>query len=175
MITALVPRLGAHCAAIEQPGRLIRRPRGMRHRSADASYDAGVYTDPLYLACLVGWLALWIYWIASIPAQKAERISESSHDRAKQILPMIATYTLLFSPAASSGWLGHRLLPTSRGFAVAAMLGGTMGIALAIWARSHLGSNWSARVSIRAGHELIQSGPYRLIRHPIYTGMILAV
>lgn len=134
-----------------------------------------MYTDPFYLACLVAWLALWAYWIASIPKQKAERIAESSSDRAKQILPMAATYTLLFSPAASYGWLGHRLLPASQRLEGAAMLVATMGVALAICARWHLGSNWSARVSIRADHELIRTGPYRRIRHPIYTGMILAI
>jgi protein-S-isoprenylcysteine O-methyltransferase Ste14 len=133
-----------------------------------------VYTDPFYLACLVAWLALWAYWIASIPKQKAGRIAESSRDRAKQILPMIATYTLLFSPAASYGWLGHRVLPASQRLEGAAMLVATMGAAFAIWARRHLGSNWSARISIRAGHELIRTGPYRRIRHPIYAGMILA-
>jgi protein-S-isoprenylcysteine O-methyltransferase Ste14 len=138
------------------------------------AYDPAVYTDPFYLACLIAWLALWAYWIASIPKQKAERIAESSGDRATQILPMAATYTLLFSPAASYGWLGHRVLPASRGLEGAAMFVATMGVAFAIWARGHLGSNWSARVSIRADHELIRTGPYRRIRHPIYTGMILA-
>jgi protein-S-isoprenylcysteine O-methyltransferase Ste14 len=48
-----------------------------------------------------------------------------------------------------------------------------LGIAFAIWARAHLGANWSAAVSIRADHELIRTGPYRRTRHPIYTGMIL--
>jgi len=44
-------------------------------------------------------------------------------------------------------------------------------IALAIWARRHLGRNWSGEVRIRDDHQLVQSGPYRLIRHPIYTAM----
>jgi protein-S-isoprenylcysteine O-methyltransferase Ste14 len=133
-----------------------------------------MYTDPFYLACLVAWVALWAYWIASIPKQKAQRIGESSRERARQILPMAATYTLLFSPAASYGWLGHRVLPSSAAVEGAAMLVAIVGVAFAIWARRHLGSNWSARVSIRADHELIRTGPYRRIRHPIYTGMILA-
>jgi len=49
-----------------------------------------------------------------------------------------------------------------------------LGVAFAIWARAHLGANWSAAVSIRSDHELIRTGPYWRIRHPIYTGMILA-
>ena len=48
------------------------------------------------------------------------------------------------------------------------------GIAIAIWARVYLGRNWSGTPSIKEGHELVTSGPYRFVRHPIYTGMILA-
>lgn len=50
-----------------------------------------------------------------------------------------------------------------------------MGVALAIWARHDLGKNWSAQVIIREGHELIRSGPYARIRHPIYTGILTAM
>jgi protein-S-isoprenylcysteine O-methyltransferase Ste14 len=49
------------------------------------------------------------------------------------------------------------------------------GVAFAIWARRHIGKNWSAQVTIRQEHELIRSGPYARIRHPIYTGLLLAV
>jgi protein-S-isoprenylcysteine O-methyltransferase Ste14 len=49
------------------------------------------------------------------------------------------------------------------------------GVAFAIWARTILADNWSADVSIRTGHELISRGPYKSIRHPIYTGMLLAL
>ena len=49
------------------------------------------------------------------------------------------------------------------------------GIALAIWARLHLGRNWSPAPALKEEHELVTSGPYRLIRHPIYTGIILAM
>jgi protein-S-isoprenylcysteine O-methyltransferase Ste14 len=43
---------------------------------------------------------------------------------------------------------------------------------LAIWARRHLGRNWSATVRIAEDHQLVRSGPYRLLRHPIYTAML---
>src|SRR6185437_13420947 len=49
------------------------------------------------------------------------------------------------------------------------------GIAFAIWARIHLGRNWSGTPSIKKDHELVTSGPYRFVRHPIYTGIILAL
>jgi protein-S-isoprenylcysteine O-methyltransferase Ste14 len=49
------------------------------------------------------------------------------------------------------------------------------GFALAVWARRHLGRNWGMPMSLKQGHELLTTGPYRYVRHPIYTGMLLAV
>ena len=49
-----------------------------------------------------------------------------------------------------------------------------LGIGFAIWARSHLGRNWGQPMTLRQGHELVTTGPYALVRHPIYTGMIFA-
>ena len=66
----------------------------------------------------------------------------------------------VFAPPLLLGWL-------------AALLA-VMGIAFAVWARFHLGTNWSPAPAVKEGHELITSGPYQWVRHPIYTGVILA-
>ena len=50
-----------------------------------------------------------------------------------------------------------------------------LGIAIAIWARTFIGRNWGAPMSLREGHELVTSGPYALVRHPIYSGISLAL
>ncbi len=49
-----------------------------------------------------------------------------------------------------------------------------VGIAFALWARLWIGRNWSGTITIKDQHELIQRGPYSLVRHPIYTGLLLA-
>ena len=49
------------------------------------------------------------------------------------------------------------------------------GLLLSIWARAYLGRNWSGTVTVKVGHQLIRSGPYRWVRHPIYSGLILAM
>ncbi len=49
-----------------------------------------------------------------------------------------------------------------------------LGIGFAIWARTHLGRNWGMPMSLREGHELVTTGPYAFVRHPIYTGILLA-
>ena len=50
-----------------------------------------------------------------------------------------------------------------------------LGVAFAIWAREHLGRYWSGRVTLKEGHKLIRTGPYRVVRHPIYTGGLVAL
>ena len=49
------------------------------------------------------------------------------------------------------------------------------GLAFAVWARAHLGRNWSGAVTVKQGHELVRSGPYAYLRHPIYAGLLAAV
>ena len=55
---------------------------------------------------------------------------------------------------------------------LAAMTLSTLGLAIMLWSRYALGANWSAAVTFKQDHELVQSGPYALARHPIYTGLI---
>ena len=65
--------------------------------------------------------------------------------------------------------------PRSLASDVVALVLCVAGMSLAIWARRDLGRNWSATPTIREGHELIVSGPYRFVRHPIYSGILLAL
>ena len=126
---------------------------------------------PLAVCC---WVVLWLYWLVSARTQKAAKKRESGSERMRQILPMAACYIFLFEPRTGYGWLGSRFVPKRPELELAGLLITALGVAFAIWARAHLGANWSAAVSIRADHNLIRTGPYQRIRHPIYTGMILA-
>lgn len=128
---------------------------------------------PMSLA-IDAWIALMVYWLISAWNLKRIRYVAPLSVRITQLLFLVPGAMLLFGSRYRVGLLHLALLPQT---AVVAMIGVAVtfaGIALAIWARYCLGSNWSGQVAIRENHELIQSGPYRRIRHPIYTGIIVA-
>lgn len=118
-------------------------------------------------------LALWVlfigYWNAaaknSAPEQSAE--SESSRQLHQQL--MNAALLLLFIPVPG---LRLRFLPASPLIVPAGLAIHVASILLALWARRHLGRNWSGRITVKVDHQLIQTGPYKLVRHPIYTAML---
>jgi protein-S-isoprenylcysteine O-methyltransferase Ste14 len=87
---------------------------------------------------------------------------------------LLSGYSLVFSERLRIGFAGERVVPPSWSLAVAGLTLTWLGVCLALWARWHLGANWSARVTIKEGHELIRTGPYARLRHPIYSGLDLA-
>jgi protein-S-isoprenylcysteine O-methyltransferase Ste14 len=127
---------------------------------------------PIATCC---WLVFFLYWAISALSSKAAKKTESGAERLQRMVPLAVAYVLLFYQRATFGWLDKRFVPDSSAAAVLGVSLTAAGVAFAIWARWHLGANWSAIVSIREQHELIRSGPYRRVRHPIYTGMLLAM
>jgi protein-S-isoprenylcysteine O-methyltransferase Ste14 len=119
------------------------------------------------------WLVFGLYWIISAFKLKKTKRRESWSQRFRYVLPLVAAF-YLFQPRAHYGWLGARFVPESDAAGWVGVALTAAGVGIAIWARWHLGANWSGVVTLKEGHELIRSGPYRNIRHPIYTGILLA-
>jgi len=115
------------------------------------------------------------YWIVSAFKLKKTKRRESWSQRLRYVLPLVAASYLLSRPEAHYGWLGARFVPASDAAAWIGVALTAAGVAIAFWARWHLGANWSGVVTLKEGHELIRTGPYRNIRHPIYTGILLAL
>ena len=121
----------------------------------------------------VMWLAYLGYWRAMAGKVKATERREAMTSRMIRYVVIVCAVALLALPQIPLPLVGWRFLPQSAlwfwtGAGVTAA-----GLLFAIWARRHLGSNWSQAVTIKKDHELITSGPYAIVRHPIYTGLLL--
>jgi len=127
------------------------------------------------LICRYLWSAFFLLWLAWALRTKPTQTRESGRSRAPYLLLTIAGFYLLFSHRFPAAWLYRRTLPGEPWLAAAGVILTAAGLALAVWARLHIGSNWSGTVTVKVGHELVRSGPYRSVRHPIYSGILLAV
>jgi protein-S-isoprenylcysteine O-methyltransferase Ste14 len=124
------------------------------------------------------WLAWGAYWFAASVGAKPARRQVSVLSRAAHITPLAIAVLLdtvrpgPFVPGWSQ-WLLQSLWPQGAATDWAGTLILAAGLAFAIWARVILGGNWSGTVTIKENHELIRTGPYRWVRHPIYTGILI--
>jgi len=123
---------------------------------------------PLW-ASLAGWLLYSLYWEAA--AKHAAPIARSESRRSRRLHVFLANTALILILAPVPG-LRQRYLPSSPIVIGAGLTIQAMGLALAVWARRHLGRNWSGEIAIKVNHKLVRSGPYRLVRHPIYTALL---
>ena len=120
------------------------------------------------------WLTWATYWWSSSRGVKAAARREPLGSRLLHVVPLMAAVALLWIDKLPVRWLSARLYPWApwefwtTAFVTAAGLG------FAVWARLHIGRDWSGIVTIKEGHELVTTGPYAIVRHPIYTGLLLA-
>jgi protein-S-isoprenylcysteine O-methyltransferase Ste14 len=115
------------------------------------------------------WALFWVYWLISAVSAKE---GSSRSWRARPVFLLILVVAVL----ATRGIRGSDSLavhsPALEAVGVIVFLGG---LGLAVWARVHLGRNWGMPMTEKADPELVTSGPYRWIRNPIYTGILLAL
>jgi protein-S-isoprenylcysteine O-methyltransferase Ste14 len=122
---------------------------------------------------------LWVAWVASWgmaswwTAKTVIRQSFASR-LAHGVLIWIGAMLLFMRPRLL-GPLWVAPFPASVWTAWAGVVLCALGFAFTWWARVHLGRNWSGTVTLKADHALIRTGPYALTRHPIYTGLLLAI
>src|ERR1700733_3529575 len=125
---------------------------------------------PVGLCISVALLFLFsIYWSIAAKDSAPTKTSESWWSRQLHLILVNGGVLLLIFPAPG---LTRRFLPDNYFVVAAGLLIEAAFILLAVWARRHLGSNWSGEVRIAAGHQLVRSGPYGFVRHPIYTAVL---
>lgn len=121
------------------------------------------------------WGAFFVIWVIWALRTKPTQVREDVGSRLSYAVFTLAAYVMMFSHDVPGGWLRFPILPNSLWMRVLGVAITVGGLGFAIWARAYLGANWSSSVTVKVGHELIRTGPYRWVRHPIYSGMILAM
>jgi protein-S-isoprenylcysteine O-methyltransferase Ste14 len=136
----------------------------------------------------IAWLALALVWFAGALGNKRTARNEPFAGRMLHVALTVVALLLLFGPVPA--WREVPLLrgamlwifgPAGMSRQVPLLRGGVglamtlTGLAFTIWARVSLGRNWSGTVEVKQNHELVRRGPYRIVRHPIYSGALFAM
>jgi protein-S-isoprenylcysteine O-methyltransferase Ste14 len=117
------------------------------------------------------WATTTIYWIVRAFGNKR---TKARRNRLLRILTFLLLWATFVAIQSHKG-LNVPLFPLSDATRLCGVVLCAAGLALAVWARYILGRNWSGFVVVKEDHELIQRGPYTAVRHPLYTGLILAL
>ena len=134
----------------------------------NALADASRYLIPVF------WLVWLLVWGAAARNVKPTARRETRREAIANHLPVLVGAAMLATPAWLPGILTHRLVTGPDSPALGTVLV-AIGLGFAVLARWYLGRNWSAAVTVKQDHTLIRNGPYRFVRHPIYSGMVLAL
>lgn len=114
-------------------------------------------------------------WVLPAVIGKRTIQRQGSGSRILQLLLMVAAYVLIINSELPWGFMNLRLVPEGRLAGIAGYSLLLAGMAFAGWARFFLGGNWSPSVALKQDHTLVLAGPYRIVRHPIYTGLLVAL
>ncbi|MBV9180777.1 MAG: isoprenylcysteine carboxylmethyltransferase family protein [Acidobacteria bacterium] len=124
---------------------------------------------------MIFWVTFALVWLLTSVNTKRTEQRAPLPSRLVYGIPVCLGGYLLSNDNHLPWFRSLRLLPSNPAMDAVGLLLTAAGIALAIWARMYLGTNWSSAVSIKVGHELVRTGPYAWVRHPIYSGLLIAL
>jgi len=121
------------------------------------------------------WLLLCAVWLYGLFTVKPVVRTQSPGSRILELGLTLLAFSLVFTRYFRSGWRSWSFVPNSGITGAIGLLLVLAGIAFSIWARLYLGGNWSAAATVKQDHTLVCRGPYMIVRHPIYSGLLLAL
>lgn len=130
--------------------------------------EAWALVHAIALVLAIGWGAFWVYWLAAAFSMKRGRVPWG-HELRIRALIIVAVILL-----TRLGVFRNHNLRTDRWLAAVGLVLFAVGLGFAIWARFHIGRNWGSPMTQKDNPELVTSGPYHLVRHPIYSGILAA-
>jgi protein-S-isoprenylcysteine O-methyltransferase Ste14 len=117
----------------------------------------------------LGWAAFWLYWLLAAFSMKRGRVPWSRELGIRAVIIVVVILLIRL------GAFRHHGLNTDPWRAALGLVLFALGLGFAIWARLHIGSNWGTPMTQKNEPELVTSGPYHLVRHPIYSGILVAL
>jgi len=122
----------------------------------------------------VVWITFFLYWrIRALNTKTTQRIEPIASRILRSFMCIVAVALLVIPPKyVPLSWMYRQLWPTGLALFWLGAAVTIAGLLFAVWARQYLGRNWSSSVTIKHDHELIITGPYAVVRHPIYTGIL---
>jgi protein-S-isoprenylcysteine O-methyltransferase Ste14 len=130
----------------------------------------------LFAVCIYLWTTVALVYAAlGINAKKQSAIKEKPSSRLMYLLCLATGMAMIFYTSLPFGKLTQQIYTPNVAFDILGVVLLFSGIIFSLWARFLIGSNWSGTVMIKEKHELIQKGPYSIVRHPTYSGFIIAL
>jgi len=120
------------------------------------------------------WLGIFVLWaIAGVTVKQTVQSQFDLRSRGP-VWVVILAWFLLLNPRYRPGLLGLRFVPMTEAVAYAGLAITVIGLVFAVWARFYIGRNWDGLIALKEDHQLVRRGPYAIVRHPIYSGFMLA-
>jgi protein-S-isoprenylcysteine O-methyltransferase Ste14 len=129
---------------------------------------------PYWEIISVCWVVFWIYWSFGAPRRRPSKRKIALTFTVLNTGLLYLGFLLVLLGRSVPGSLGQLIVPEAIPVDVPGTVFTILGVAFAIWSRQSLSNNWSGQVAITEGQQFTRSGPYTIVRHPIYAGMLLA-
>ena len=130
---------------------------------------------PYWAIISVCWVVFWVYWSFGAPRRRPLKRKVARTFTVLNTGLLYLSFLLVLLGRSVPGLLGLLFVSPTIPIEVTGTVFAILGVAFAIWSRQSLHSNWSGEVAITEGQQFIRSGPYAIVRHPIYAGMLLAL